>query len=222
MTRGVLRLPVHASYPFLIEVKGSNRNAFTASRNRRGRRCGCTALDSRKWERVCTLEGVKAAGFVEIVEFEGRWWMFYGVTGASGAVELHAAYSARLEGTWQRHAGNPLRVDVRSSRPGGTPFVHEGKLYRPGQDCSRTYGGAVSIMRVTRLTPTEFAEELVTSVQPDPRGAYPDGLHTISAVGDRTVIDGKRFVFVPVVFWNEVRKMARRLVGRLGGGSARG
>ena len=70
-------------------------------------------------------------------------------------------------------------------------------------------------IRVNRLTPTEFEEEVVTTVRPDPHGRFPHGLHTLSAVGSATLIDGKRLVFVPAAFWNEVRKIARRLTGSL-------
>jgi hypothetical protein len=38
-------------------------------------------------------------------------------------------------------------------------------------------------------------------VNPDPRGEYPRGLHTLSRFGDRTLIDGKRSVFVPTEFF---------------------
>ena len=84
---------------------------------------------------------------------------------------------------------------MRSSRPAGTPFRIEGALYRPAQDCSRTYGGAVAINRVDELSPTGFEERLVTRLCPDPAGPYPTGLHTICAAGDQTIIDGKRQEF---------------------------
>jgi hypothetical protein len=70
--------------------------------------------------------------------------------------------------------------------------VHEGVLYRPAQDCSRTYGGALVLNRVTRLTETAFAEEVAVRVEPDRTGPYPDGLHHFVPFGDVTIIDGKR------------------------------
>jgi hypothetical protein len=62
------------------------------------------------------------------------------------------------------------------------------------QDCSETYGGAVTLNRIIRLTPEEYEEETVTVVRPDPDGPYPAGLHTLSAFDDWTLIDGKRWV----------------------------
>ena len=101
-------------------------------------------------------------------------------------------------------------MNVRSTRPGGTPFVHQGTLYRPAQDCSRGYGGAVALNRVTRLSPVEFHEEVVTVVRPDPHGPFPAGIHTLSAAGDKTIIDGQRTLFVPALFFAQLRKMLRR------------
>jgi len=89
---------------------------------------------------------------------------------------------------------NPVKTDVRSSRPAGVPFWHHGELFRPAQDCSQTYGGQIAINKIRVLTPTEFREEVVKVVTPPAEGPYQMGVHTLSAVGDFTVIDGKRRV----------------------------
>ena len=46
------------------------------------------------------------------------------------------------------------------------------------------------------LTPTAFVERRVRMIGPWPGSRYRDGLHTLSAVGDRTLIDGNRLHFV--------------------------
>jgi hypothetical protein len=51
------------------------------------------------------------------------------------------------------------------------------------------------------LTPTEFHEYEVGSIGPLAGGPFPDGVHTLSAVGDLTLIDGLRHVFSPVAMW---------------------
>ena len=51
--------------------------------------------------------------------------------------------------------------------------------------------------RILRLTPDDFAEETAAVLGPDPSGPFPDGIHTLSAVGDVTLIDGKRHRFIP-------------------------
>jgi hypothetical protein len=74
-------------------------------------------------------------------------------------------------------------------------------LYRPAQDCSNTYGARVVLNRVLVLTPGAFCEEAAATVDPDPKGRYPGGLHTLSKLGNQTLIDGKRSVFVAAEFF---------------------
>jgi len=90
-------------------------------------------------------------------------------------------------------------------------------LYRPAQDCSRTYGGRVIINRVLTLTPLAFRETQVATVEPDRTGRYPAGLHTLSQVGDITLIDGKRVVFSPAEFRRVLLHYLRALGGRARG-----
>jgi hypothetical protein len=98
-------------------------------------------------------------------------------------------------------------MPVRSARPGGTPFHHDGALYRPAQDCSVTYGGRIVINRVLRLSPTAFEEEPVSTVEPDPDGPFPDGLHTLSSLGNVTLVDGKRRAVIPAEVYRSLSSL---------------
>ena len=60
----------------------------------------------------------------------------------------------------------------------------------------------VAINRVTELTPHTFREEVATVVTPHAR--YPAGVHTLSALGPMTLVDGKRRAFT-------LRRVAWRL-----------
>lgn len=130
-----------------------------------------------------------------IIYFNERWWLFYGLKSTGGG-ELFVSYADTPYGPWLPHALQPVKRDPSSSRSGGTPFVHEGRLYRPAQDCSKVYGGRIVINEVTVLTPDEFVEKEVAVVEPDKSGPYPDGLHTLSSLGNLTLIDSKREKFI--------------------------
>jgi len=120
------------------------------------------------------------------------WWLF--CTHDDGPNErLHIYHSARLEGPWTPHSANPVKIDAGSARPAGPLFRAGGKLIRPSQDCSSTYGGAVVLSEITRLDRDGFREERVRRLEPEP--GYPNGLHTICPAGDVTIIDGKRWAF---------------------------
>jgi hypothetical protein len=113
-------------------------------------------------------------------------------------------------GPWEPHPGNPVKVDVRSSRPAGTPFEFEGHLYRPAQDCSETYGGGITINRVTQLTPVSFSEEPVATIEARRGSDYAAGVHTLSGSGDLTMIDGKQVVLAPGLVPGRLLRKVRR------------
>jgi hypothetical protein len=105
-----------------------------------------------------------------------------------------------------------VKIDKSSARPGGTPFVRDGFLYRPAQDCTDTYGGRTVIMKITRLSETEFVEKLAAVVAPSPDWPFADGLHTVSAAGEVTLIDAKRYLFTFGGFRQKLGSIMRKLV----------
>jgi hypothetical protein len=194
-TECVLDPGVHTSYPFLVEDEGTVYMLPETSAS--GELVLYEAVDfPHRWQRAATLlPGIPAVD-ASVIEHGGRWWMFAGIHGHGHNNNLCVWHAPRLSGPWTPHTANPVKTDARSARSGGTPFVSAGRLYRPSQDSSRRYGGRVVINRVDVLTPTAFAERPVRVVGPRQGSPYPDGLHTISAAGDRTLIDGNVLHFV--------------------------
>ena len=131
-----------------------------------------------------------------LFEHDGRWWLL-GTKPPLSNVALHAYHAEELTGPYRPHALNPVKLDIRTARPGGTPFVHEGQLYRPAQDSSRTYGGRIALNCIIVLTPECFAEETVRYVGPISGSPWSEGMHTVAALGDITLVDGKRYMSVP-------------------------
>jgi len=144
-----------------------------------------------------------------LVHHDGRWWLFF--TERSAALtELHLWWADDALGPWTPHSSNPVKTDVRSARPAGTPFVVDGRLYRPAQDCSDEYGGAVVVHEVELITPERYHERAVNVLRPGRGWAYQRGLHTVSAFGDHLLVDAKRRVFVPGASLFELRARLRR------------
>lgn len=130
----------------------------------------------------------------------GLYWLAASDLDIDAYDSLVLFWSSDIKGPWTPHPGNPVKIDVRSARPAGPLFRDGSRLYRPAQDCSRTYGGGITINEILELTPSNFRERPVASLRPDPSGPLPHGLHTIAEIGGRTVIDGKRHVFRPGAF----------------------
>ena len=186
--RVVLKQPHHLSYPQVFRHEGKFWMLPEASASGR--------LDLYRAERF--PDGwVKHATLIEaplhdatFSQHEGRFWITAAIAlgGPSGWDTLSIYSADRLEGPWHPHPANPVLVDARSARPAGQPFVHDGALWRPAQDCTRGYGGALSFNRVTRLDEVGFAQELASTLHFGRREAAA-GPHTINYADGLEVID---------------------------------
>jgi hypothetical protein len=186
----------HLSYPHVFEHDGQLYCIPESGKIRKVCLYRCVEFP-HKWEFVQTLiDGFEAADST-IVRHGDRWWLFCTSSQAMPKgfySHLYVWHAEDLFGHWTQHVQNPVKIDARSARPAGPFFVHDGALYRPAQDCSRSYGGAVRINRVDKLTVTEFHETVVGTIRP-PRSRYTHGLHTLSAAGDFCVVDVERYAF---------------------------
>ncbi|HEY8239600.1 MAG TPA: hypothetical protein VIF63_09210 [Candidatus Limnocylindrales bacterium] len=151
----------------------------------------------------------------------GQWWLTCTELGPTSGSHLWLFHGPDPRGPWTAHSRNPVVIDAGAARGAGTPFSHEGQLYRPAQDLRAGYGRSVRLMRVLALTHDEYAEELAIELSPDPRSPFPRGLHTVSVDGDAIWVDGYRTVIHPLAGWFRLRARpgaAAAAPGRLVGG----
>ena len=112
------------------------------------------------------------------------------------------------------HPHNPVRTALDSTRPGGQPFVSDGLVYLPTQDCTDTYGGAVTLLRFDELTMTHVKGSAQRHIVPtDINTPVSDGLHTLSACGDVTLFDVKRIDRSSQRILIDLQRRWRRLTG---------
>jgi hypothetical protein len=189
--------PYHLSYPYLVERSGE---LFCIPESAAAECVPIYACDRRPlapWRRAGTLlTGIRSLD-TTILEFQGRWWMFCCTRRGTSHTRLEIFHSPDLFGPWKPHVRNPVKADIRSTRPAGKPFIREGALYRPAQDCSGSYGGAVVLNRVSILTPEDYAESPCLRIEAQPEWKFPDGLHTLSWTEDCILVDAKRRVVLP-------------------------
>ena len=187
----VLAFDTHASYPQLIEHQGAIYCIPETQSQRRVQLFRAEPFPHRWVPDAVLLEDFAGAD-ATLCFHQSRWWLFVGNHDDQDETKLFVFHAPDLRGPWVAHARNPVKCDLRSARPAGPLFSMEGALYRPAQDCSVTYGGAVVINQIEHLTPDEFLERPVRRLTPAARGPYPDGLHTLSGAGNVTLVDGKR------------------------------
>jgi hypothetical protein len=208
----ILETAGHLSYPYLLRHNGVK---YVIPESSSAREVALYRIEEPggRMTRVLTLVKNFAAVDATVIQHADRWWMF--ATDVEGPTDanLHVWHAPELYGPWEAHALNPVKVDVRSSRPAGTPFYHEGSLYRPAQNCSIRYGGSTTINRILRLTPTEFAEEPVRELRHDDNSRY-SGFHTLSAGDGWTVVDGRCDEVNATLIWRKLTYKIGKALGR--------
>jgi hypothetical protein len=186
-SRPVLKRDYHLSYPFVFQWQDRYFMIPETAANRTVEVYGCESFPD-EWKLETVLFEDVAARDATLFEIDGRWWMFVAIADTDSSDELYLYYSESPFGPWKPHQRNPVKSDVRNSRPAGKPFYWNGDLYRPAQDSSHGYGYGMRINKVTRLTPGEFVEEEVAQVLPQWRKDL-RGTHTLNICEDLTVID---------------------------------
>ncbi len=183
----------HLSYPFIYREHG--RTFLLPEMAAFRELILFELLSETKARAVCVINTGTRIADPTLFKHDGFYWLAYTDLAIGTDDNLCLFYSSQLEGPWVPHPLNPVKIDIRSSRPGGTPFLCGGNLYRPAQDCSSTYGAALALNLVRVCTPRYYKEETVAVLRPDPSGPFPHGLHTLSVDGPRIFFDGKKLFF---------------------------
>ncbi|HEY2962818.1 MAG TPA: hypothetical protein VGJ37_10410, partial [Pyrinomonadaceae bacterium] len=183
----VLKRDYHLSYPFVFYWRDRYYMIPETAANKTVELYACEAFPNEWKLETVLFEGVPARD-ATLFELDGLWWMFVAVADTDSSDELHLYYSATPLGPWKPHKRNPVKSDVRNSRPAGRPFYWNGDLYRPAQDSSQRYGYAMTINRIVRLTPDDFVEQEVSKILPQWRKDL-RGTHTLNICENLTVID---------------------------------
>ena len=190
--RIILQRPYHLSYPHVFRWNGAWYMVPETYQERRVELYRADAFPDGWTLQSVLLENVEAVD-PTIFEHDGRWWLSFAssVPGTNEASALHFYHAASPLGPWTPHRNNPVKVDVRSARPAGRVFHHEGRVYRPAQDGSPRYGTAMVVHELLELTPTSFREEEVSRISATWRPRL-TGTHTINAAGGLTAIDARQ------------------------------
>lgn len=178
----VLREAFHLSYPYVFAADGDFwmvPESFAAGEVRLYR-----ATDfPTGWRHEATL--LRGAPYKDATCFRhgGRWWLLV-ETSHHQHDELRLYGAPGLRGPWREHPASPVvQGDASIARPGGRPFVADGRLYRPAQDCATSYGRAVAAVEIVELTPATYRERPVAQplLQADGSGWHGGAAHHLDA-----------------------------------------
>ncbi|WP_411032145.1 hypothetical protein [Spongiimicrobium sp. 3-5] len=189
--QSVLEKDYHLSYPFLLEDEGELYMLPETKQNGTIELYKCIDFPL-KWElQEIVMDNIKAVD-ATIFKHDGKYWMFVNIQenpGASTWDELFLFHSdSLLNGNWVSHPTNPIVSDVKYARPAGNIFEHNGKIFRPAQNCSKHYGYGMQLREIVTLNESEYKERQVQSIFPNWEKDLVS-THTLNHKGKLTVID---------------------------------
>jgi hypothetical protein len=200
----------HLAFPYLFEYENKH---YCIPENSEGGNVDLYRYDTSEGKlvfEVTLIENLKAVD-ASLFLHNGLWWLFF-TDKISTNERLHVWYSEKLGGPYISHANNPVKVDIRSSRPAGNPFVSGGKLLRPAQDCSIRSGRRITINEVLKLTPNEFVESEYAILNPAADSKFRDGMHTFCVTDGAVIVDGKRECFIWQAFDRKLSAKFKKIV----------
>lgn len=191
----------HLSYPFVFK---HNNTIYCIPSCSDKKSIDLYRLDISSMKLVHDRVLIKGVGAIDptLIHHQNHWFLFFTSDNAPNT-ELHIWHSEDLDQEFVPHVLNPVKSNVSNSRPAGPLFYLDGNLYRPSQDCSRSYGGRVIIHEVKLLSEDSFLEMAVSVLDP-PSGFK--GLHNISFASDFMYFDVKRKGFSPANFFYQIKR----------------
>jgi hypothetical protein len=198
-TEPVLEENTHLSYPFLIEDGGQ---IWMIPENSAAQEIALyrSTQFPHKWEKETVLISGITASDSTVVFHNGYYWLFCTVRdqnappGVAYSDRLIIFHALTLHGPWHPHSLNPVMLDARQARPAGNIVMHNGKLRRPTQDCTKGYGTAISLCTIQKLEKDRFEQTIDKTIRPNKiwEGRK---LHTLNRAGPLETIDGTRLNF---------------------------
>jgi hypothetical protein len=187
----VLEEEYHLSYPFVFKSNGQYYMVPESVENKTISLYECIDFPDNWKFKLNLMENVLAVD-TTLFYYKNKWWLFTGMPADQSSfpfVQLFLFFSDDLfSGKWNPHPQNPLITDYKKSRPAGSIFVDDGKIFRPSQDSSKMYGYGVDLNEILLLSEFEYIEERRFSVRPEwDKGV--EATHTFAREGQLTVID---------------------------------
>jgi hypothetical protein len=187
----VIKKPYHMSFPFILNLNENFYMIPDTGDNRTIELYKCTQFPD-KWDFVMNLMENADARDTVLFYYSNKWWMFTSINESDNKddyYELFLYYSTDLFSTnWISHPYNPIVTDVKTARSAGSIIFHEGKIYRPSQDCSERYGKSIGLNCIITLDENKYIELAEYTYEPN-KNSKIKGMHTINSNHNLTVLD---------------------------------
>jgi hypothetical protein len=167
-----------------------------------------------RWEPCEVLPGLRKVCDTNYLAVDGQEYLLtmplHGQPFQYDQLELYI----RRQGKWESADCGPMTLGADRARNGGHFFRYKGEWIRPSQNCAASYGEALNLNKVTKLSPDGYEETLwnkitVADIRTDREGF--DGIHTFNHSASYDVIDLRKlhsFQFARLFYF--IRNKLRR------------
>jgi hypothetical protein len=187
--RVALEQPYHLSYPQVFRHDGRIWMMPESSANRTLELYVAESFPDR-WKLHSVLMTDLSLSDATAFEHDGRWWLTATTnephTSTWDCLSLFSSPSP--VGPWSRSGDLPVLIDASAARPAGQVVRRGGALWRPAQDCTRSYGSGLALCRIDELSDGVLRQSVVRRLGP-PTGAPDQGVHTLNSDEKFEVID---------------------------------
>ena len=164
----VLEEKFHLSYPNIFEIDGILYMCPETASNKTIQLYKCKEFPM-VWEHHKTLMSNISAADTNIFYHDSKWWMFTNIDTANigdHQSELHIFYAKNFDSeVWTPHQKNPVVASALQARNAG--FTSSDKArYRVFQKQDfNFYGRSIGVAKINLLDPSNYEEEVVSSIQ---------------------------------------------------------
>jgi hypothetical protein len=183
----------HLSFPFVFRY---NNDYYLVPESENANEIQLFKSSNFPYEWVyshCLMNNVRAADTI-IHYINNKFWMWTTISHHPLTKlndELYLFYSDNLfTNNWVSHPQNPIVTNAGRARNAGKIIEENGKLYRPAQDCIKSYGNKIKIMEIIKITTNEYIEVEADRITPDWTSGL-SGTHTINHDVDMTIVDAR-------------------------------
>jgi hypothetical protein len=158
--KDVLIEPYHLSFPFVFEDEGKVYMLPETGGDKSITLYEAESDDLTKWRKVKKLMEDEEPWYDSIIyQKEGKYYLFTGHDDNVQQIQ-HLFVSDSLTGPYSEHPCSPICEGRDRARNAGSLIDGNSQLYRPVQICMNGYGEQTSIMKIEKLTPSDYAETL--------------------------------------------------------------
>ena len=185
----------HLSFPYLFEADG---RLFMCPESREARQIRiyeCAGFPLQWKLATVAMNDVEAVDSM-IFRKEDLWWLMTNISRTEPhecGSELHLFWARHpLATEWTPHARNPIIVDPQMARNGG--LLNGGTdVFRVAQNRQfGSYGSSARLFQIVRIDPSEYSEQLVSTILPA-FAAGISGTHHLHSDGRYSVWDFKKW-----------------------------